>query len=281
MQQPRDKETALRRCFEYIKGFMPADVMHLNVLDSELNVLRFVASVGATLEGVEQVWPLPEKGRSERAALAKQPETVRVMNRPDPRLGFQEMRKNLGLQSDISTMSMNLELEGNRIGRVVLIADGLNRYMSEHAELLQLLRKPFAIAMSNALKHQEVLRLEDMLADDNRYLFAELRSVLGERIVGVDFGLKSVMKMVEQVAPLDSPVLLLGETGTGKEVIANAIHYSSGRKDGPFIKVNCGAIPEGLLDSELLATRKVPSRGLSRKRGGVSSGQTKDSFLTK
>jgi transcriptional regulator with PAS, ATPase and Fis domain len=76
------------------------------------------------------------------------------------------------------------------------------------------------------------------------------------------------MEMVQQVAPLDSPVLLLGETGTGKEVIANAIHYSSPRKDGPFIKVNCGAIPETLLDSELFGHEKGAFTGaISQRRG--------------
>ena len=90
----------------------------------------------------------------------------------------------------------------------------------------------------------------------------------GEEIIGSDFGLKSVMEMVQQVAPLDSPVLLLGETGTGKEVIANAIHYSSPRKDGPFIKVNCGAIPETLLDSELFGHEKGAFTGaISQRRG--------------
>jgi transcriptional regulator with GAF, ATPase, and Fis domain len=64
------------------------------------------------------------------------------------------------------------------------------------------------------------------------------------------------MEKVHQVASLDSPVLLLGETGVGKEVIANAIHYSSHRRDGPLIKVNCGAIPETLIDSELFGHEK-------------------------
>src|SRR5512136_3395663 len=118
------------------------------------------------------------------------------------------------------------------------------------------------------LRHQEVSRLKDMLADDNRYLFSELRLVSGEEIIGSDFGLKTVMDMVQQVAPLDSPVLLLGETGTGKEVIANAIHYSSPRKDGPFIKVNSGAIPETLVDSELFGHEKGAFTGaISQWRG--------------
>jgi transcriptional regulator with GAF, ATPase, and Fis domain len=264
-----DIETALRRCFDYIKLFMPVVGMSLHVLDADLNLLRFVASVGANLpEGFEGVLPLPEKGRRERAALLKNGEIVRIMNQPDPTLGVTEIRERLGLQPNISVMNMALKLEGSWIGDVALAADGLNQYTDEHARLLQLLHEPFAIAMSNALKHQEAIRFKDMLADDNRYLFDELRSVLGNEIIGSDFGLKAVMEMVRQVAPLDSPVLLLGETGTGKEVIANAIHYSSPRKDGPFIKVNCGAIPETLLDSELFGHEKGAFTGaISQRRG--------------
>ena len=145
-----------------------------------------------------------------------------------------------------------------------------NRLYREHLEELvrertEELRK---VHDELELRHQEVSRLKDMLADDNRYLYNELRSVSGDEIIGSNFGLKPVMEMVRQVAPLDSPVLLLGETGAGKEIIANAIHYTSPRKDGPFIKVNCGAIPETLLDSELFGHEKGAFTGaISQKRG--------------
>ncbi len=89
--------------------------------------------------------------------------------------------------------------------------------------------------MSNTLKHREVLKLNDLLADDNRYLHGELRRLSGDEIVGANFGLRDVMQKVQQVASLDSPVLLLGETGTGKDVIANAIHYSSSRSNGFYL----------------------------------------------
>jgi transcriptional regulator with GAF, ATPase, and Fis domain len=264
-----DIETALKRCFEYIRAFIPVIQMSLHILDADRNVLRFVASVGTNLpQGFERVLPLPEKGRDERAALLKNREVIRIMNEPDPKLGVPEIHEKLGLQPDISVMNMALNLEGNWIGDLGLVADGLNQYTNEHARLLLLLHEPFAMAMSNALKHMEVIRFKDMLADDNRYLFDELRSVSGDEIIGSDFGLKGAMEMVRQVAPLDSPVLLLGETGTGKEVIANAVHYSSPRKDGPFIKVNCGAIPETLLDSELFGHEKGAFTGaISQKRG--------------
>jgi transcriptional regulator with GAF, ATPase, and Fis domain len=261
--------TALKSCFDYMKAFMPITRMSLHIVDPDLNVIRLLASAGDLIESSERVLPLPEKGRNERAALLKnRNEVVRIMNRPDPRLGFQELQERLGLKADVSFMSMTLKLEGNSIGQLGLVADGLNQYREEHARLLRLLHEPFAVAMSNALKHQDLIRFKDMLADDNRYLFDELRSALGDEIIGSDFGLKAVMEMVHQVAPLDSPVLLVGETGTGKEVVANAIHYSSPRKDGPFIKVNCGAIPESLLDSELFGHEKGAFTGAINQRRG-------------
>ena len=269
-----DIQTALKRCFEYIGLFIPVIRTTLHTLDYDLNLMQLVASVGVNqLEGYERVLPLPEKGRNKRAAdlqaaLLKNEVMIIIVNQPNLEVGFPEILERLGLKSDVSVMMMFLKLESDLIGILAVAADGLNQYNNEHAHLLQLLHEPFGIAMSKALEHQEIIRLKDMLADDNRYLFDELRSALGDEIIGSDFGLKAVMEMVQQVAPLDSPVLLLGETGTGKEVIANAIHYSSPRKDGPFIKVNCGAIPETLLDSELFGHEKGAFTGaVSQRRG--------------
>jgi len=145
-----------------------------------------------------------------------------------------------------------------------------NRLYREHLEELVRERTEELRKAHNELelRHQEVLRLKDMLTDDNRYLHQQLREISGYEIIGADFGLKAVMEMVQQVAALDSPVLLQGETGAGKEVIAYAIHYSSPRKHGPFIKVNCGAIPETLMDSELFGHEKGAFTGaVVQKRG--------------
>ena len=264
-----DIQTALKRCFEYIGLLIPVTGMNLSITDPDLNVLRYVAWVGTALQAVsELVVSLPEEGRNERAALWKKGEVIKIINQPDAELGFVEFLERFGLTPNVSVMIMVLNLEGNWIGEVGLIADGLNQYTDEHARLLRLLHEPFAIAMSNALKHQEVSRLKDILADDNRFLHGQLRELSGDEIIGSQFGLKGVMEKVHQVAPLDSPVLLLGETGVGKEVIANAIHHSSHRKDGPLIKVNCGAIPETLLDSELFGHEKGAFTGaISQKRG--------------
>ena len=124
------------------------------------------------------------------------------------------------------------------------------------------------MALANALSYRDVLRYRDILLDDNRFLNRELLSQAGDEIIGGNSGLRNVMEMVLQVAPLSNTVLLMGETGTGKEVIANAIHFASSRKDGPFIKVNCGAIPDSLIDSELFGHEKGAFTGaVSEKRG--------------
>jgi formate hydrogenlyase transcriptional activator len=114
-----------------------------------------------------------------------------------------------------------------------------------------------AIAIENAMAYHEISELKDKLAQEKLYLEEEIRSEMNfENIVGSSPALKHVLELVETVAPSDSTVLLLGETGTGKELIARAIHDRSKRKDRTFVKLNCAAIPTGLLESELFGHEK-------------------------
>jgi len=114
-----------------------------------------------------------------------------------------------------------------------------------------------AIAIENALAYQEISQLKDKLAQEKLYLEEEIRSEMNfENIIGNSPALKHVLELVETVAASDSTVLLLGETGTGKELIARAIHDRSRRKDRTFVKLNCAAIPTGLLESELFGHEK-------------------------
>jgi formate hydrogenlyase transcriptional activator len=109
-----------------------------------------------------------------------------------------------------------------------------------------------AIAIENRLAYREVAELKDKLAQEKLYLEDEIRGEIDfEGIVGQSSALRHVLNLVETVAPSDSTVLLLGETGTGKELIARAIHDRSHRKERTFVKLNCAAIPTGLLESEL------------------------------
>ena len=259
-----DIEIAMWRCIQFLKDFIPANEMYVHLYESGLGAFRTIAGATAS-EGrkMDRITPLPQEVRTRVAEFTG----MSVINQPELEPAFQFMLQHYG-RPDTSALVRLLKVEGKRLGALVLLAEGRDRFSEEHSRLFSLLNEPFAIALSNTLKHQEILRLKDLLADDNRYLHNELRHLSGDEIVGAEFGLKGVMTMVQQVASLSSPVLLLGETGAGKDVIANAIHYSSPRRDGPFVKVNCGAIPETLLDSELFGHEKGAFTGaISQKRG--------------
>jgi formate hydrogenlyase transcriptional activator len=126
-----------------------------------------------------------------------------------------------------------------------------------------------AIAIENALAYHEISQLKDKLAQEKLYLEEEIRSEMNfENIIGNSPALKHVLELVETVAPSDSTVLLLGETGTGKELIARAIHDRSRRKDRTFVKLNCAAIPTGLLESELFGHEKGAFTGAIAQKVG-------------
>ena len=256
-----DIKTALTRAFEYLREFIPVDAMGLHLYESKLRAMRTIAKVGASGSFVlDLITPLRED-------LEKSPESVKIVNNPEKDPLVKTMIRH-GRPSSYSVMLLYLMMEDNRGGALSLRAAGKKRYTEDHARLLSLVNEPFTIALANALKHRELVDLKNRLADDNRYLQKELRNIYGDTIIGEHSGLKDIMAMVRQVAPLNSPVLLLGETGVGKDIIANAIHYSSRRRSGPFVKVNCGAIPDTLLDSELFGHEKGAFTGAAvQKRG--------------
>jgi formate hydrogenlyase transcriptional activator len=142
-------------------------------------------------------------------------------------------------------------------------------FMPEDVDFLSRASGQIAIAIENALAYQEISELKDKLAQEKLYLEEEIRGDSGfERIIGKSAALKHVLQLVETVAPSDSTVLLLGETGTGKELIARAIHERSRRKDRTFVKLNCAAIPTGLLESELFGHEKGAFTGAITQKIG-------------
>ncbi|MFO0796540.1 MAG: sigma 54-interacting transcriptional regulator [Gemmataceae bacterium] len=126
-----------------------------------------------------------------------------------------------------------------------------------------------ALAVEGALTRQELQRANARLAAEKRYLEEEIRTERRtDEIVGGGAAMKHVLEQVEVVAPTDSTVLVTGETGTGKELIARAVHRHSGRRDRTFVKVNCAAIPTGLLESELFGHEKGAFTGAVERRVG-------------
>jgi formate hydrogenlyase transcriptional activator len=142
-------------------------------------------------------------------------------------------------------------------------------FASEDVEFLAEAAGQIAIAIENAMAYHEISGLKDKLAQEKLYLEEEIRSEMNfENIIGKSPALKHVLELVETVAPSDSTVLLLGETGTGKELIARAIHDRSRRKDRTFVKLNCAAIPAGLLESELFGHEKGAFTGAITQKIG-------------
>lgn len=261
-------QDAMVSFLQFISDLIPTDRLFLERYDKTLSAMRTI--VDATQAGGKRVDILTPLSQESITSLRKKygSSSLGVYYYDNPS-GAAVARDLLAFhnQSAASLMVLPLGKSSDWIGSVVLVSEN-HVYNDTHAELMSLLKEPFAVAMSNALKHAEVVMLKDILSDDNRYLQGELHRRSGDGIVGSDYGLKNVMHKVQQVAGLNSPVLLLGETGAGKDVIANAIHYASNRHKGPFISVNCGAIPENLIDSELFGHEKAAFTGaLSQKRG--------------
>jgi len=138
-----------------------------------------------------------------------------------------------------------------------------------------------AVAVENALAYGEIADLKDRLAQEKLYLEDEIRGEMDfEGIVGQSMALRHVLQLVETVAPSDSTVLLLGETGTGKELIARAVHERSRRRDRTLVKLNCAAIPTGLLESELFGHEKGAFTGaVSQKVGRLELADKGTLFL--
>jgi len=142
-------------------------------------------------------------------------------------------------------------------------------YMPDEIDFLVQVSSQVAVAVENALVYGELRKLKDNFTEERVYLEDEIRSELNfEEIVGRSAPLQRVLRQVEVVAPTDSGVLIQGETGTGKELIARAIHNLSSRRDQPFIKLNCAAIPSGLLESELFGHEKGAFTGAIMRKAG-------------
>ena len=156
-----------------------------------------------------------------------------------------------------------------RLGALVFTSKQVAMYDNVDAHFLELIVNQVAVAVENALAFEEIEALKDKLAKEKAYLEEEVRTEhnFGD-IIGESPALREILKKVETVAPTDSTVLVCGETGTGKELIARAVHDLSPRKGRTFVKLNCAAIPTGLLESELFGHEKGAFTGAIAQKIG-------------
>ncbi len=162
-----------------------------------------------------------------------------------------------------------LQSRSDATGVLLVVAQAGKRFTEQHEEMLHLLQEPIAVALENDRRLHEMAALREAAEADRNMLLRRLgREDPGEHIVGEQGGLSPVMKRVNLVSAADAPVLILGETGSGKEVVARAIHVRSDRRHKPFIRVNCGAIPRELVDSQLFGHEKGSFTGATESRQG-------------
>jgi len=165
--------------------------------------------------------------------------------------------------------SVPVTVHARRLGVLTFASAKEDAWTEEDQRLLQEITKQVAIATGNALAMRDLEALKNKLAQEKLYLEDEIRTELNfEEIIGQSPALREVLQLVKTVASSDSTVLLLGETGTGKELIARAVHAHSRRKSRTFVKLNCAAIPTGLLESELFGHEKGAFTGAIAQKIG-------------
>ncbi len=260
-------EKALWQAYLCLRKFIPIDELLIAIYDLAEGTAEVIATAtagGGKACSVKTVLPpqvlkeMVEANHGLRVRLAKDALQDPITEPIAESLGW----------PDSSVLTARLIIEGETMGALYARADGRDRFTAEHQALLGQINEPTAMALASWQRQRELEELKENIDNEARYFKNASRPKLPGESISAVFGLREVMHKVRQVAPLHSPVLLLGETGTGKEVIANAIHYLSPRNNGPLIKVNCGGIPETLMDSELFGHEKGAfTNALAQRRG--------------
>ena len=260
-------DALFRAITDALRPVMPFDRSTIFLYDEDRGVLRLVVAESAIpseyfLPGLE----LPLEGSHAGWAFRNQ----RVFFRPDLAVERQYYGEEVLVGEGFrSLVVVPLVVRGKSIGTLNLGSLKPMQYGSAQAELLQEVANQLALAIENMREYEEIGRLKAQLERENVYLREEIRGEHNfEEIVGNSSELLAVLRTVDRVAPTDTTVLILGETGTGKELVARAIHSRSRRHKHPLVKVNCGAIAAGLIESELFGHVKGAFTGALERRIG-------------
>jgi len=254
----RELLSAISAC---LRRVMPHDLAGLALYDKGINKLRSTALDFPEHQDVfieDEIIDL--EGIPGRAITTRQP-VISGLDASADALG-----KRVGVKSacTVPLISHDRVLGVLGVGRL-----SENAFTEDDAELLTEVSKQVAIAVENALAYREIDALKNKLQEEKLYLQEEIRTGYNfEEVIGTSATLKHALQDVETVAPTDSTVLIFGETGTGKELIARALHNLSARREHTLVKVNCAAIPTGLLESEMFGHERGAFTGAVEQRKG-------------
>jgi len=274
-----DLRELLRAISASVRQTMDCDMAGVSLLDSTSSEFQIYAIDSPDSRGfLQEETTSPVEGPAARALETLRPVTINSLVPAEPESTMYQRAVAEGIKS---TCLVPLVSRGRALGILALGRRIEDLFKEEDAEFLMQVGSQLALAIENALAYREIADLKDKLAQEKLYLEDEIRTDKNfEQIVGKSAPLRHVLEMVETVAPSDSTALLLGETGTGKELVARAIHDHSPRKDRTFVRINCAAIPAGLLESELFGHEKGAFTGaISQKIGRLELADQGTLFL--
>jgi formate hydrogenlyase transcriptional activator len=251
-----------------LRRLVPHEYASLSLYDAEtqrlqIHALDFPVSKGLLQEGLS----VPVEGTpTGRALMSRQPVFI---TRSDIEQFGSDIAQRILAEGLRSAYCLPLISHDRPLGTLVVASLQEDNFPEKDAELLQHVANQIAIAVENSLAYRRIVERANKLSEEKLYLQDEIRTQYNfEEIIGESRALKRILEQLETVAPTDSTILVLGETGTGKELIARAIHNLSTRRERTLVKVNCAAIPTGLLESELFGHEKGAFTGAIAQRVG-------------
>ena len=263
-----DLHELLKAVSDSLHRLMPHEYASLSLYDAEsqtlqIHALDFPVSKGLIQEGLT----IPVEGSpTGRAIQTRQPVSI---NRNDIAQFGSDIAQRILAEGLKSAICLPLIAHGRPLGTIVVASLKEDQFPEKDAALLRPVANQIAIAVENSLAFRQVVERANKLSEEKLYLQDEIRTEYNfEEIIGESPALKHILQQLETVAPTDSTILIRGETGTGKELIARAIHHLSGRRERTLVKVNCAAIPTGLLESELFGHEKGAFTGAIAQRVG-------------
>ena len=258
-----DPEQSMMTIYQFLKKHFPLNLINTAIYDTRRGIFHYKSAVTD-----ERVMLVDEKVKLSVAARTRMQEelesSIRYIACTNEHPVTIDVSSHFSVKESASSLSVVKRLDASHFLLIGLIAWGVDLYDKTHAQLMEGLYDAVTGVVRNIMQQIEISSEKDRLITENR----ELRKRVGFRIIGEEKGLQEVMAQINSVAPLDSPVLLMGETGVGKEIAANTIHQRSKRAARPLVSINCGAIPDPLLESELFGYEKSAFSGATETKPG-------------